>query len=90
LSSIAAPWAEVLLAKLIKRGALGVEATVQVLDKECLARFYMAEARDLNEEIQIASRVPPALKLAASRCGSSDRPTHRKGKQALCYLLANA
>ncbi|HLS86719.1 MAG TPA: YciI family protein [Burkholderiales bacterium] len=28
--------------------------------KECLAGFYMIEARDLNEAIQIASRVPPA------------------------------
>ena len=28
--------------------------------KECLAGFYMVEARDLNEAIQIASRVPPA------------------------------
>jgi hypothetical protein len=28
--------------------------------KECLAGFYMIEARDLNEAIQIASRIPPA------------------------------
>ena len=28
--------------------------------KECLAGFYMVEARDLNEAIQIASRIPPA------------------------------
>jgi hypothetical protein len=27
--------------------------------KECLAGFYMVEARDLNEAIQIASRIPP-------------------------------
>ena len=28
--------------------------------KECLAGFYMVEARDLNEAIQVASRIPPA------------------------------
>jgi hypothetical protein len=28
--------------------------------KEYLAGFYMIEARDLNEAIQIASRIPPA------------------------------
>ena len=28
--------------------------------KECLAGFYMVEARDLNEAIQIMSRLPPA------------------------------
>jgi hypothetical protein len=28
--------------------------------KEALAGFYMIEARDLNEAIQIASRIPPA------------------------------
>jgi hypothetical protein len=28
--------------------------------KEILAGFYMIEARDLNEAIQIASRIPPA------------------------------
>jgi len=39
---------------------------VQVTDgpfaetKECLAGFYMIEARDLNEAIQLASRIPPA------------------------------
>jgi hypothetical protein len=28
--------------------------------KECLAGFYMVEARDLNEAIQLAARIPPA------------------------------
>ena len=28
--------------------------------KECLAGFYLIEARDLNEAIAIASRIPPA------------------------------
>jgi hypothetical protein len=27
--------------------------------KECLAGFYMIEARHLNEAIRIASRIPP-------------------------------
>ena len=28
--------------------------------KECLAGFYLIEARDLNEAIQIAAKIPPA------------------------------
>ena len=28
--------------------------------KECLAGFYMIEAKDLDEAIRIASRIPPA------------------------------
>ena len=28
--------------------------------KECLAGFYMVDAKDLDEAIQIASRIPPA------------------------------
>ena len=28
--------------------------------KECLAGFYLVEARDLNEAIQLAARIPPA------------------------------
>jgi hypothetical protein len=28
--------------------------------KECLAGFYLIEARDLNEAIQLASKIPPA------------------------------
>jgi hypothetical protein len=28
--------------------------------KECLAGFYMVEAKDLDEAIRIASRIPPA------------------------------
>ncbi|MGH7603085.1 MAG: YciI family protein [Gemmatimonadaceae bacterium] len=28
--------------------------------KECLAGFYMIEAKDLDEAIQIASKIPPA------------------------------
>jgi hypothetical protein len=28
--------------------------------KECLAGFYLIDARDLNEAIQIAAKIPPA------------------------------
>lgn len=28
--------------------------------KECLAGFYLIEARDLNEAIQVAAKIPPA------------------------------
>jgi len=28
--------------------------------KECLAGFYLIEAKDLDEAIQVASRIPPA------------------------------
>ena len=35
-------------------------ATATAETKECRAGFYMIEARDLNEAIQIASRIPPA------------------------------
>ena len=41
-------------------------ASVSVTDgpfaetKECLAGFYLIEARDLNEAIQVASKIPPA------------------------------
>jgi hypothetical protein len=28
--------------------------------KECLAGFYMVEAKDLDEALQIAARIPPA------------------------------
>src|SRR5688572_17087566 len=28
--------------------------------KECLAGFYLIDARDLNEAIQISSKIPPA------------------------------
>lgn len=54
-------------------GAVATATTVRVRDgrtsvvdgpfaetKEQLAGFYMVEARDLNEAIRIASRIPPA------------------------------
>ena len=44
----------------VRNGKLSVTAGPFAETKECLAGFYMIEARDLNEAIQIASRIPPA------------------------------
>ena len=38
--------------------------------KEQLGGYYLIEARDLNDAIQVASRIPSA-RPAASRCGRS-------------------
>ena len=54
--------------------------------KECLAGFYMVEARDLNEAIQIASRIPPAqigsVEVRPIRPIREASNAHRKEKQA--------
>ena len=39
----------------VRNGQMAVTET-----KEALAGFYMIEARDLNEAIQIAAKIPPA------------------------------
>ena len=44
----------------VRNGKLSVTDGPFAETKECLAGFYMIEARDLNEAIQIASRIPPA------------------------------
>ncbi|HEX7054352.1 MAG TPA: YciI family protein [Burkholderiales bacterium] len=44
----------------VRNGKVSVTDGPFAETKECLAGFYMIEARDLNEAIQIASRVPPA------------------------------
>src|SRR5688572_32987408 len=44
----------------VRNGKLTVTDGPFAETKECLAGFYMIEARDLNEAIQIASRIPPA------------------------------
>ena len=44
----------------VRNGKLSVSDGPFAETKECLAGFYMIEARDLNEAIQIASRIPPA------------------------------
>jgi hypothetical protein len=44
----------------MRNGKLSVTDGPFAETKEQLAGFYMIEARDLNEAIQIASRIPPA------------------------------
>jgi hypothetical protein len=44
----------------VRNGKLSVTDGPFAETKEILAGFYMIEARDLNEAIQIASRIPPA------------------------------
>jgi hypothetical protein len=45
----------------VRNGKVSVTDGPFAETKECLAGFYMIEARDLNEAIQIASKIPPAL-----------------------------
>jgi hypothetical protein len=44
----------------VRNGKVSVTDGPFAETKECLAGFYMIEARDLNEAIQIASKIPPA------------------------------
>lgn len=44
----------------VRNGKVAVTDGPFAETKECLAGFYMIEARDLNEAIAIASRIPPA------------------------------
>jgi hypothetical protein len=44
----------------VRNGKVSVTDGQFAETKECLAGFYMIEARDLNEAIQIASKIPPA------------------------------
>jgi len=44
----------------VRNGKVSVTDGPLAETKEALAGFYMIEARDLNEAIQIASRIPPA------------------------------
>lgn len=44
----------------VRNGRLSVVDGPFAETKERLAGFYMIEARDLNEAIQVASRIPPA------------------------------
>ena len=44
----------------VRNGKAAVTDGTFAETKECLAGFYMVEARDLNEAISIASRIPPA------------------------------
>ena len=47
--------------------------------KEQLGGFYLIEARDLNEAIQIAARIPVAQARQRSRCGRSMEHRGRAG-----------
>jgi len=44
----------------VRNGKVSVTDGPFAETKECLAGFYLIEARDLNEAIQHASRIPPA------------------------------
>ena len=44
----------------VRNGKVSVTDGPFAETKECLAGFYLIDARDLNEAIQIASRIPPA------------------------------
>lgn len=44
----------------VRNGKLSVTDGPFAETKEALAGFYLIEARDLNEAIQIAGRIPPA------------------------------
>jgi hypothetical protein len=54
----------------VRNGQVSVTDGPFAETKEQLAGFYLLEARDLNEAIQLASKIPPA------QCGSIEvRPT---------------
>lgn len=44
----------------VRQGKVSITDGPFAETKEALAGFYLIEARDLNEAIQIASRIPPA------------------------------
>ena len=44
----------------VREGRVSIRDGPFTETKECLAGFYMIEAADLNEAIQIASKMPPA------------------------------
>ena len=44
----------------VRNGRAGVTDGPYAETKEMVAGFYLIEARDLNEAIQLASRIPPA------------------------------
>ena len=44
----------------VRNGKVSVTDGPFAETKECLAGFYLIEARDLNEAIQVAAKIPPA------------------------------
>ena len=69
----------------VRNGKLSVSDGPFAETKEQLAGFYLVEARDLNEAIQLASKIPPA------RVGSIEvrpvRPIREKPRTADMPLL---
>ena len=72
----------------VRNGKLSVSDGPFAETKEQLAGFYLIEARDLNEAIQVASKIPPA------RVGSIEvrpvRPIREKPRKAGEALLQRA
>jgi hypothetical protein len=44
----------------VRNGKIAVTDGPFAETKECLAGFYMIDAKDLNEAIQLAAKIPPA------------------------------
>jgi hypothetical protein len=69
----------------VRNGKLSVSDGPFAETKEQLAGFYLIEARDLNEAIQVAAKIPPA------RVGSIEvrpvRPIRQRPRQAGDPLL---
>lgn len=69
----------------VRNGRLSVTDGPFAETKERLAGFYMIEARDLNEAIQVAARIPPA------RIGTIEiRPVRPIREQHAAATLARA
>jgi hypothetical protein len=69
----------------VRNGRVSVTDGPFAETKEQLAGFYMVDAKDLNEAIQIATRIPPA------RVGSIEvRPVRELGSDRPAYVGAAA
>ena len=64
----------------IRNGRVSVTDGPFAETKEQLAGFYMIEAKDLNEAIQVATKIPPAhvgsIEVRPVRTLGSDRPAY--------------
>lgn len=60
----------------VRNGRVSVTDGPWIETKDQLGGYYLIEARDLNEAIQVASHIP-GRSLAASRCGRSRRICRR-------------
>ena len=71
----------------VRNGQLAVTDGPFAETKEQLAGFYLIEARDLNEAIQIASKIPPAqfgsIEVRPTRELVGEHPTRRGRRRAL-------